>query len=71
MYDALPRSPYSHGRFFADWKKVVCWPRVNHTRLYYMLYLKSWDKETFDKLREVSDDKCLPSEMIEPSYKLY
>ena len=47
-YDYLGRSPYSHGRFFKNWKKVVCWPRVNHSRLYYMLYLQSWKQEQFE-----------------------
>ena len=40
IYKNYPISPYSHGRNLANWVKVVCWPRVNHTRLYYMLYLK-------------------------------
>ena len=40
IYKNYPISPYSHGRNLANWVKVVCWPRGNHTRLYYMLYLK-------------------------------
>lgn len=42
-YKLFPRSPFSYGRNFANWKKVICWPRITQTRLYYMLFLKSRD----------------------------
>ena len=43
MYDAFSVSPFSHGRCFANWKKVICWPSIPKTRLYYLLYLKHRD----------------------------
>ena len=51
----------------ADWKKVICWPKILHTRLYYMLFLKHRDEEKFDQLRQKFGDKILPSEMVEQS----
>ena len=71
MYDSLPFSPFSHGRCFANWTKVICWPRIPKTRLYYMLYLKHKDKEKFDALREEKGDEILPTEMIENSIQIY
>lgn len=52
IYDNYPISPFSYGRCFTDWRKVICWPRVTKTRLYYMLYLKCQDQEKFDDLRK-------------------
>jgi len=71
IYSGFAVSPFSHGRVSADWGKVVCWPRVNHTRLYYMLYLKCQDTDKFDQLREAEGEEILPSEMLEPSYDIY
>ena len=71
MYDYLPSSPFSTGRCMGNWVNVVCWPRIVHTRLYYMLYLKHRDEEKFDKLRQEYGDKILPPEMIEQSIQIY
>ena len=68
MYKNFPKSPYSYGRTCMNWKKVVCWPRITPTRLYYYLFLKSHDTEKFDKLRQEKGDGILPSEMVETSY---
>lgn len=65
VYNYLPSSPFSTGRCMVDWKKAICWPRILHTRLYYMLYLKHRDEEKFDQLRQEFGDKILPAEMIE------
>ena len=70
-YDFLPRSPFSHGRTFTNWKKVVCWPQIPHTRLYYMLYLKHRHAEKFEKLRVDKGDEVLPEEMVEQSISIY
>ena len=51
VYENLGGSPFSTGRCFGNWNKVICWPRITHTRLYYMLYLKHRNEEKFDKLR--------------------
>lgn len=71
MYANMARSPFSTGLCLKNWKSVICWPRITHTRLYYMLYLKHRDEERFDELRQALGDKILPSEMIEPRIKLY
>ena len=71
VYVNLPGSPFSTGRCFANWKKVICWPSITHTRLYYMLYLKHRDEEKFDRLRSEYGDQILPSEMVEQSIQIY
>lgn len=40
VYDQYAISPFSHGSCIPNWKKVICWPNVSKTRLYYLLYLK-------------------------------
>lgn len=75
MYDKFPISPFHHGRCFANWKKVVIWPRVTPTRLYNMLYEFSRNRGTVDNIAEWAEErgeaKALPSEMNEPEIDLY
>ena len=40
VYNQYPESPFSHGRCFANWRKVILWPKVSKTRLYHILFLK-------------------------------
>ena len=71
MYDNFPKSPFSYSGWFTNWKKVICCPRITHTRLYYMLYLKHRNEEKFDQLRQERGDTILPNEMVEQSIQIY
>ena len=50
-YDKFPRSPFSYGSVFADWKKSILNPTRAASRITWPLFLKSSYPDEFESYR--------------------
>lgn len=69
-YSKFPRSPFSYGSCWADWKKVLFAPKRIASRVTYPLILKSTNSALFDEFRLKAGDKALPDLVLEQSVEI-